>query len=79
MRLSIYDQFVVGVVRPCGGWSKSRPIAYIEDRDKCTPLFDFLLPNELDDEALARYVSGRFDAFAQPGRRIVPLADVPSH
>ena len=78
MRLSIYDQFVVGVARPCGGWSKGRPIAYIEDGDKCTPL-DILLPNGLDDEGLARYVGSKFSAFEQLGRHIVPLAPVPSH
>jgi hypothetical protein len=78
MRLSIYDQFVVGVVRPCGGWSKGRPIAYIEDTDRCTPL-DVLLPDGLDDEGLVRYVGSKFSAFQQPGRRIVPLAPVLSH
>ena len=79
MRLRIYDQFVVGVVRPCGGWSKGRPMAYIEDDDKCIPLFDFLLPNELDDEGLVRYVSGKFSAFAQPGKRVVRLTPMLSH
>ena len=54
MRLSIYDQFIVGVVRPNGGWSKGRPIAYIEEDDKCVPLFDLLIPNDLDDEGIAR-------------------------
>jgi hypothetical protein len=43
MRLSIYHQFVVGVVRPNGGWSKGRPIAYIEAEDKCG-LFNFSFP-----------------------------------
>jgi hypothetical protein len=37
MRLSIYDLFTVGVVRPSGGWSKGRPIAFIEEGDKGTP------------------------------------------
>jgi hypothetical protein len=73
MRLSIYDQFVVGVVRPNGGWSKGRPIAYIEDEAKCVPLFDFLIPNDLDDEGLARYVSAKFAAFARPGKRELAL------
>jgi len=68
MRLSIYDQFVVGVVRPNGGWSKGRPIAYIEDEDKCVPVFDFLIPNDLHEEGLARYVSAKFAAFARPGK-----------
>ena len=77
MRLSIYDQFVVGVVRPNGGWSKGRPIAYIEDEDKCVPLFNFLIPNDLDDEGLVRYVSAKFAAFARRGKRVVALEDTP--
>jgi hypothetical protein len=77
MRLSIYDQFVVGVVRPNGGWSKGRPIAYIEDEDKCVPLFNFLIPNNLDDKGLARYVSEKFAAFARPGKRVAALEDSP--
>jgi hypothetical protein len=75
MRLSIYDQFIVGVVRPNGGWSKGRPIAYIEDEDACVPLFNFLIPNDLDDEGLARYVSEKFAAFARPGKRVMALED----
>jgi hypothetical protein len=78
MRLSIYDQFIVGVVRPDGGWSKGRPIAYIEDDEKCVPLFDLLIPNDLDDEELARYVSGKFSAFAQPSKRIDALGGDPT-
>jgi hypothetical protein len=73
MRLSIYDLFTVGVVRPSGGWSKGRPIVFIEESDKCVPLFDLLIPNDLDDEELARFVSNRFAAFARPGKRIVVL------
>ena len=69
MRLSICDQFIVGVVRPSGGWSKGRPIAYVEEGDKCVPLFDLLIPNDLDDEGVARYVGDRFRAFAQ-GKRV---------
>ena len=68
MRLSIYDQFIVGVVRPSGGWSKGRPIAYIEEDDKCVPLFDLLIPNDLDDEELARYVGGKFARFRASGQ-----------
>jgi hypothetical protein len=75
MRLSVYDQFVVGVVRPTGGWSKGRPIAFIEEGDRCVPLFDLLIPNDLDDEGLARFVSSRFVAFARPGKHIVELED----
>ena len=77
MRLNIHDQFVVGVVRPRGGWSKGRPIAYIEEDDKCVPLFDLLIPNDLDDEGVARYVGGKFRAFAQAGKRATPLARAP--
>jgi hypothetical protein len=76
MRLSIYDLFTVGVVRPNGGWSKGRPIAFIEESDKCVPLFDLLIPNDLDDDELARFVSNRFAAFSRPGKRIVVLDDV---
>ena len=75
MRLSIYDQFVIGVVRPNGGWSKGRPIAFIEEGDKCVPLFDLLIPNDLDDEGIARFMSDRFAAFARPGKRVVDLDD----
>jgi hypothetical protein len=57
----------VGVVRPSGGWSKGRPIAYLQEDDKCVPLFDLLIPNDLDDEGIARFVSDRFRAFAQAG------------
>jgi hypothetical protein len=74
MRLNIHDQFVVGVVRPGGGWSKGRPIAYIEEDDKCVPLFDLLIPNDLDDEGVVRYVGRKFRAFAQAGNRATPLA-----
>ena len=42
MQLDVGGQFIVGVVRPSGGWSKGRPIAYIEEEDKCVPLFDLL-------------------------------------
>ena len=79
MRLSIYDQFIVGVVRPDGGWSKGRPIAYIEEDDKCVPLFDLLIPSDLDDEEIARYVGDRFCAFAQTGRRVEALEPTPAH
>ena len=69
MQLDVCGQFIVGVVRPSGGWSKGRPIAYIEEDDKCVPLFDLLIPNDLDDEGIARYVSDKFRAFAQSGKR----------
>jgi hypothetical protein len=73
MRLNIFDLFTVGVVRPGGGWSKGRPIAFIEERERCVPVLDLLLPNDLDDAALARFVANRFAAFARPGKRIVIL------
>ncbi len=69
MRLDIYGEFVVGVVRPNGGLSKGRPIAYIEERDRCCPA-DLLIPDELDGHALEEFVASRFSAFARPGREI---------
>jgi hypothetical protein len=77
MRFNIYEQFVVGVVRPAGGWSKGRPIAYFEENDKCLPLFDLLIPNDLDDGEIASYVGEKFRAFAQPSKRVNP-SDVSS-
>ena len=74
MRLNIHDQFVVGVARPSGGWSKGRPIASIEEGDKCVPLFDLLIPNNLDDAGVARYVGEKFLAFAEAGNRATPPA-----
>jgi hypothetical protein len=75
MRLNIYDLFTVGVVRPVGGWSKGRPIVFIEQSDRCVPVPDLLIPNDLDDSGLARFVANRFAAFARPGKRIVLLND----
>jgi hypothetical protein len=77
MRLNIYDQFIIGVVRPKGGWSKGRSIAYIEEDDKCVPLFHVLIPNDLDDEGVARYVGAKFAAFARPGKRVAALERTP--
>ena len=79
MRLSIYDEFIVGVVRPDGGWSKGRPIAYIEEDDKCVPVFDLLIPSDFNNEEIARYVGDRFCAFAQAGRCIGTLEPTPAH
>jgi hypothetical protein len=73
MRLSIYDLFTVGVVRPKSGWSKGLPFAFIEETDRCVPLVDLVIPNDLDDAALAGYVGNRLTAFARPGKRIVAL------
>jgi hypothetical protein len=75
MRLNIYDLFTVGVVRPNGGWSKGRPIAFIEESDRCVPMFDLVIPNDLDDKALARFVAGRFAEFARPGKRTAVVDD----
>ena len=69
MRLDIYGQFVVNVVRPHGGWSKGRPIAFIEERDTFRPA-DLLIPNDLSERALEQYVVAKFAGFAKPGRRI---------
>ena len=74
MRLDIYGQFVVGVARPNGRICKGRPIAYIEEWDRCCPA-DLLIPNELDGRALEAFVADRFSAFARPGRRIRRLDD----
>jgi hypothetical protein len=73
MRLSIYDLFTVGVVRPAGGRSKGRCLAFIEEGDRCVPLAELVIPNDLDDAALAAYVSNRFTGFARPGKHIVAL------
>jgi hypothetical protein len=69
MRLDIYGQFVVNVVSPNGGWSKGRPIAVIEEREasRCA---DLLIPNDLSDGDLERYVADKFSTFATPGRAI---------
>jgi len=73
MRLSIYDQFVIGIVRPSGGWSKGRPIAFIEDEEKCVPIVDLLLPNDLAERDLVRFVGAKFSAFRRAGKRIAVL------
>ena len=75
MRLDIYGQFVVSVVRLNGGPSKGRAIAFIEERDACRPA-DLLIPNELTDSELECYVANRYAAFAKPGgeiRRLEPV------
>jgi len=69
MRFDICGQFVVSVVQPGGGWSKGRPIAFIEAPDRWFPA-DLLIPSDLSEGALERYVADRFSAFARPGRRI---------
>lgn len=69
MRLDIYGQFVVNVVSPNGGWSKGRPIAFVEERDRFCPA-DLLIPNGLSERALEQYVVGKFSGFAKPGKDI---------
>jgi hypothetical protein len=77
MRLDIYGQFVVSVVRPHGGWSKGRPVAVIENGDRwCTT--DLLIPNDLTSSELERYVADKFSIFAVAGKRIRRL-DPPRH
>jgi len=69
MLLDIYGQFMVRVVAPIGGWSKGRPIAFIEDHDRGYPA-DLLIPNGLTSSELERYVTDKYSIFAQPGRKI---------
>ena len=69
MRLDIYGQFVVNVVRPDGGWSKGRPIAFIEEAGGPRPA-DLLIPNGLSDRDLERYVADKFSTFAKAGTAI---------
>jgi hypothetical protein len=69
MRLDIYGQFVVSVVAPHGGWSKGRPIVFVEEGDTWSPA-DLLVPNGLTDSELERYVADRYASFALPGREI---------
>lgn len=77
MRLDICGQFVVNVVRPNGGWSKGRPIAFIEERDAFRQM-ELLIPNDLSDDQLERYVVDRFSTFAKPGKAIRRLDARPS-
>jgi hypothetical protein len=69
MRLEISGLFVVKVVRPNGGWSKGRPIAFVEDGDKWR-LADLLIPNGLSDPALEAFIAGKFSQFAVAGKPI---------
>jgi hypothetical protein len=69
MRLDIYGQFVVDVVKPGDGWSKGRPIAFIEERD-ASRLAELLIPNDLSDHDLERYVADKFSVFSRPGKAI---------
>jgi hypothetical protein len=67
MRFDICGQFVLSVVTPDGGWSKGRPIAFVEEGDRWVPA-DLLIPNGLSDRALQSYVADKFAAFARSGR-----------
>jgi hypothetical protein len=69
MRLDICGQFVVTVVRPDGGWSKGRPIAFIEEPEALRPA-DLLIPNDLSEHDLERYVADKFAAFAKADKAI---------
>ena len=69
MRLEIYGQFVVSVVTSRGGWSKGRPIAFVEDGDRWLPV-DLLIPNGLTDRELEYYVANSYASFAHPGREV---------
>jgi hypothetical protein len=50
-------------------------MAFIEEDDRCVPLFDLVIPNDLDDAGLVRYGSDRFAAFARSGTHIAILDD----
>ena len=69
MRLEIYGLFVVSVVTPRGGWSKGRPIAFVEDGDRWLPA-DLPIPNGLTDCELECYVANKYASFARPGRKV---------
>jgi len=72
MRFDISGQFVVNVVTPKGGWSKGRPIAFIEKADRWSAA-DLLLPNDLSDAALESFIADKFSSFAvnqKPIRRL---------
>jgi len=69
MRLDIYGLFVISVVAPRGGWSKGRPIAFVESDDRWYPA-DLLIPNGLTDSELECYVANRCASFALPGREV---------
>jgi len=76
MRLDIYGQFVGSVITPKGGWSKGRPVALIEGRRECYPI-DLLIPNDLSEDQLQRYVTNRFSTFAASTLRVAhhPICD----
>jgi hypothetical protein len=69
MRLDIYAQFVVSVVRPNGGWAKGRQVALIEEPGVSHEA-DLLIPNNLSERDLERYLADKFSAFAKAGKAI---------
>jgi hypothetical protein len=69
MRLDISGQFVVNVVTPNGGWSKGRPIAFIENGDTWHTV-DLLIPNDLSDAMLESFIAHKFSSFAVAGKPI---------
>ena len=75
MRLDVYGQFVISVVRPGGGVSKARPIAFVEGGDSWI-LADILIPNGLTDKELERYVADKYASFDLPGRKIRRLDQI---
>lgn len=78
MRMDISGQFVVNVVTPNGGWSKGRPIAFIEDADKWQ-VVDLLIPNDLSDRALEDFITHKFSGFAAAGKPIRRLDEATDH
>jgi len=69
MRLDISGQFVVNVVTPDGGWSKGRPIAFIEEGETWHAV-DLLIPNDLSEWALETFIADKFSGFLVGGRPI---------
>jgi hypothetical protein len=76
MRLDILGQFVISVITPSGGWSKGRPIAFIEDGNGRYPAHR-LIRNDLTSNELELYVAGKYASFAQSGRKIRRLDPAP--
>jgi hypothetical protein len=75
MRLDICGQFVVNVVRPDGGWSKGRPIAFIEELGALRQA-DLFIPNDLSDRDLER--CGRQILGLRQGRQAIWRLDARS-
>ena len=69
MRLDISGQFVVNVVTPNGGWSKGRPVAFIEDGDTW-----HIVVEASNRETIAALGEVRVQTLAARPRRPRPLA-----